>query len=71
MYHFKDSTGQSSDNTGYCKYCGRPLKNHGSINQKAGDVCISKHRRTRVRRIDLNRGEVVGFIEPERNKDTE
>ena len=22
------------NNTGYCRYCGRPLKNHGSINQE-------------------------------------
>lgn len=47
------------------------MKNHGSINQEAGDICLARHRRSRVRRIEIKRGELVGFDKPESDNDTE
>ena len=71
MYHFTNPSGQQNNNTGYCRYCGRPLKNHGSINQEAGDVCMARHRRSRVRRVGEKRGEVVGADQSKPDTDTE
>jgi hypothetical protein len=47
------------------------LKNHGSINQDAGDVCLAKHRRTRVRRIGEKVGVENGPDKPESDTDSE
>ena len=71
MYHFTNPSGKQNNNTGYCRYCGRPLKNHGSINQDAGDVCLAKHRRTRVRRIGEKVGVENGPDKPESDTDSE
>ena len=71
MYHFTNPSGQSNNNTGYCRYCGRPLKNHGSINQEAGAVCLARHKRSRVRRIGEKRGELDGVNESKSDTDTE
>lgn len=71
MYHFTDVAGQSSDYTGYCRYCGRPLKNHGSINQEAGDTCMAKHRRSRVRKIGERRAVENGPNKPDTDTNTE
>ena len=68
MYHFTNPSGQSHNNTGYCRYCGRPLKNHGSINQSAGDVCLEKHRRSRCRKIG---GVGSGVNKPDSDNNTE
>ena len=71
MYHFTNSSGQQNNNTGYCRYCGRPLKNYGSVNQEAGDVCMAKHRRSRVRRIGEKRGEWDEPRKSDTDSDTE
>jgi len=56
MLHYTDISGTSSDKTGYCKYCGRPLSNADSVVKGFGDICFEKYKRSRVRKI----GKVVG-----------
>lgn len=47
------------------------MKNHGSINQEAGEVCMAKHRRSRVRRIGEKKGDLNGVDKPDSDTGSE
>ena len=51
MLHYSLPDRTSSDLTGICKYCGKPLKDPTSVIRGFGDVCFEKHKRKRVRNI--------------------
>lgn len=51
MLHYSMPDRSSSDLTGICKYCGKPLKDPTSVIRGFGDVCFEKHKRKRVRNI--------------------
>lgn len=51
MLHYSQPDSISSDLTGICKYCGKPLRDPNSILRGYGDICFEKHRKRHIRRI--------------------
>ena len=66
MLHYSLPDRTSSDLTGICKYCGKPLKDPASIIRGFGDVCFEKHKRKRVRNILAERSVNSGTAENDR-----
>lgn len=66
MLHYSLPDRTSSDLTGICKYCGKPLKDPTSIIRGFGDVCFEKHKRKRVRNILAERSVNNGAAENDR-----
>lgn len=66
MLHYSMPDGSSSDLTGICKYCGKPLKDPTSVIRGFGDVCFEKHKRKRVRNILAERSVNSGSAENDR-----
>lgn len=63
MLHYSMPDKSSSDLTGICKYCGKPLKDPTSVIRGFGDVCFEKHKRKRVRNILAERSVNSGSAE--------
>ena len=63
MYHYKQAGKERDNKTGYCRYCGRPLKECGSLNQECGPICLRKYHRSKVRMLNLDRKEVHDGLE--------
>lgn len=68
MLHYSMPDRSSSDLTGICKYCGKPLKNPTSVIRGFGDVCFEKHKRKRVRNILAERSVNSGSAENDRTE---
>lgn len=66
MLHYSMPDRSSSDLTGICKYCGKPLKDPTSVIRGFGDVCFEKHKRKRVRNILAERSVNSGSVENDR-----
>lgn len=66
MLHYSMPDRSSSDLTGICKYCGKPLKDPTSVIRGFGDVCFEKHKRKRVRNILAERSVNSGSAENDR-----
>ncbi len=66
MLHYSMPDRSSSDMTGICKYCGKPLKDPTSVIRGFGDVCFEKHKRKRVRNILAERSVNSGSAENDR-----
>jgi len=66
MLHYSLPDRTSSDLTGICKYCGKPLKDPTSVIRGFGDVCFEKHKRKRVRNILAERSVNSGTAENDR-----
>ena len=66
MLHYSLPDRTSSDLTGICKYCGKPLKDPTSVIRGFGDVCFEKHKRKRVRNILAERSVNSGSAENDR-----
>ena len=71
MQNSTEAAREQDNKTGYCKYCGRPLKNYGSIIRDAGDVCLARYKRSRVRRISTTGGINDGSDKPDTDSDKE
>lgn len=68
MLHYSLPDRTSSDLTGICKYCGKPLKDPTSVIRGFGDVCFEKHKRKRVRNILAERSVNSGSAENDRTE---
>ena len=71
MLHYTDVSGKPSDKTGICKYCGKSLTDPASILRGYGEICLEKHKRRRVRKIQKDIGKNNGFNEREQLSDRE
>ena len=68
MLHYSMPDRSSSDLTGICKYCGKPLKDPTSVIRGFGDVCFEKHKRKRVRNILAERSVNSGSAENDKSE---